>query len=55
MEYFQNVHKISEAVESLKERFEMEGYRQSIRVKFYVQARDANGVELFVSKDIRKN
>jgi hypothetical protein len=41
MEYVQSVHKASEAVKILKERFEMEGSCQSIGAKFYVQARDA--------------
>jgi hypothetical protein len=50
MEFVQSVHRVSEAVESLKARFEMEGYCQSIGAKFYVQPRDANGVELFVTK-----
>jgi putative NIF3 family GTP cyclohydrolase 1 type 2 len=53
MEYVQSVLKVSEAVKSLKERFEMEGYCQSIGAKFYVQARDANDAELFVTKDIK--
>jgi hypothetical protein len=55
MEYVQSVHKVSEAVESLKERFGMKGYCHSIGAKFYVQSRDANGMELFNTEEIRNN